>query len=148
MAGPTVIDFGQILLGNGATPTEVFTPICGIEGGSVNQVANTNDRFVRDCDFPGRVPTRQVITTSRQWDVTGSGLANPPEFTRLNAALGVARNYRIVVLARDGTDAGKLLGTYSGRAVLTASNLAFAEEGGTAEITLAGNDTLTWVVAP
>lgn len=147
MSYPTEIDFGQILLGNGATPTEVFTVVCGIENGSLNETVNTNDVFRRDCAKPGQVPTRKVKATGRQWDVTGNGVANTDEFTRLAAALGISKNYKIIVGKRDGTDAGTILGTFSGPMVLTAKNINFDAQSGTMEITAAGENTPIWTPA-
>lgn len=146
MSYPTEIDAGQILMGDGASP-EVFSVICGIENGTLNQVVNTSDQFRRDCAKPGAIPTRKVKVTSKQWDVTGSGVANVAQFATIKAALGISKNYKIVVIKRDGTDAGDDLGTFSGTAVLTANNISFSQEDGTMEITLAGENDLTWTAA-
>lgn len=148
MSFPTEIDFGQILMGDGATPTEVFTVICGIENGTVNNVINSSDVFRRDCAKPGKPASRKVKVSGKQWDVTGAGVANTAQFAALGTALGISKNYKILVGKRDGTDAGTLLGTFSGQAVLTAHNISFDQESGTMEVTLAGENDLTWTVAP
>lgn len=147
MSFPVEFDFAQVLIGDGATP-EVFTILCGIEDVSVNQSAETSDRYRRDCEKPGTVPSRKVVVTGRKWDITGNGVASAAMIPTLTANLGIHRNYRVVGGRRDGTDAGETVGTFEGRAVLTSNNLAIGGEGGTGEITLAGDGLLTFTPAP
>jgi hypothetical protein len=146
MSLPTEFDFALIKMGDGATPTEVFTVICGIESAQVNQVANTSDHFVRDCTNPGRVPYRRVKTNGKQMDITGSGLSNADTIQDFIDALGLSKNYKIEGYQRDGTDAGNLLGTYAGPFVMTANNLNIAAEA-TGEITLASDGAWTYSAA-
>lgn len=149
MSVPTEIEFARIKIGDGATPTEVFTTICGLENVTVNETVSTTDRGVRDCTTPNAVPNRRVKVTLRQTDITGSGLSNADEIADLRAALGKTKNYRIECYADDGTDAGDLLGTYAGPFVMTASNLNLTQEGAaSAEITLASDGAVTYTAAP
>lgn len=146
MSYPNEADFIIVKLGDGATP-EVFTTICGIENATINQTVNTSDRFRRDCAKPGSVPTRKVKVTGKQWDATGSGVVNVDEFTTFNAALGIRKNYQFDFGKRDGTDAGEIIGTYQGPAVMTAANINMGDSEGTNEITLAGEDEIVWTAA-
>lgn len=148
MSLPTEADFAIIKIGNGATPTEAFAIACGIQDVNVNQVANTQDRFVRDCAKPGEVPNRKVKVTGKQLDVTGSGLIDKAHIDTFTDALGTTGNYKVELYADDGTDAGDLLGTVAGAFMLTAANLSIPREGtGSAEITLASHGAWTWTAA-
>lgn len=146
MSYPTEIDAVIVKLGDGADP-EVFTTVCGIENATLNDTVQTNDRFRRDCAKPGQIPTRKVRVTGKQWDLTGNGVANVDELVRLKSALGIRKNYQLVAIQYDGTDAGEELGTFSGPGVLTARNLNMSPNEGTMEITVAGEDDLVWTPA-
>lgn len=147
MSYPTEIDAAVIRIGNGASP-EVFEIACGIEAVTVNETANTSDRFRRDCAKPGAIPRRGVKVNGIQWDITGSGVANADMLTKLKAALGQHKNYEIDAIAYNGTDAGDLLGTFVGQGVMTAKNLNLQTNGdSTMEITIAGENDLVWTAA-
>lgn len=146
MSLPNEPDFVTVKVGNGAT-TEVFTIICGIETANVNRTVNTSDRFRRDCAKPAAIPTRKVRVTSTQWDVTGSGVINMDEFDTFDGALGLRKNYHVEFGKRDGTDAGVIIGTYSGPGVMTAANISMGSDEGTADITIAGEDEIVWTLA-
>lgn len=147
MSLPTEFDFALVKMGDGATP-EVFTAICGLQDGTVNRTVNTQDRFVRDCAKPGEIPERKVKATGRQSDITGTGLTNAAEVSRVEAALGKVKNYKIEVYADDGTDTGDLLGTWSGAFMLTAANNTIPREGTSAfEMTLVSHGAMTWAAA-
>lgn len=147
MSLPVEIDWAIVKLGDGESP-EVFTIICGIQDVAVNQTANTTDRNVRDCDTPGAVPTRLTKLNSKQLDISGSGLSNSQEIVRLNDALGKVKNYKVELYRDDETDAGVLLGTYSGAFRMTTNNLNTAREGiAGAEINLASHGDWTYTDA-
>lgn len=147
MSLPTEFDFAVIQIGDGGSP-EAFSIICGMKDVTVNPVANSADRFVRDCAKPGEVPVRKVKATGKQLDVTGSGLTDKAMVTTLLAALGKVKNYKILGYADDGTDTGTLLGTISGAFMLTASNLNMPrDDAASAEITLANHGAWTWTAA-
>lgn len=149
MSLPVEFDFALIKMGNGATPTELFETICGMQDVTLNETVNTNDRFVRDCAKPGEVPQRRVQPSGKQTDMTGTGLTNADNIADVRAALGVSKNYRVEVYKRDGTDAGELLGTFAGPFVMTSSNLNMSlETPGSAEITLASDGAITYTPAP
>lgn len=148
MSVPTEADFALVKIGDGATPTEVFTVLCGLQDTNINRVANTSDRFVRDCAKPGEIPNRKVKTTGKQLDVTGSGLIDKAQIDVFEDALGAAKNYKIELYADDGTDAGDLLGTFAGAFVMTAANMSVPRDGSaSAEVTLASHGAWTWTAA-
>lgn len=148
MSLPVEADFALIKLGDGGSPTETFAILCGIKDVSINRVANTNDRFVRDCTKPGEVPVRKVRTTGKQLDITGSGYIDKSHVAIFNTALGVSENYKIELYQADGTDAGVLMGTFAGAFVMTAANASIAQDSdSSAEVTLANNGAWTWTAA-
>ncbi len=147
MSYPTEPDAAIIKMGDGATPTEVFTVVCGIENVTINQSVQTSDVYRKDCAKPGLVPTRRNRVTGKSWDMSGSGVFNISEIVSINSALGLRKNYKVEFIRRDGTDTGVLLGTYAGAAVMTANNISMGDEG-TNEITFAGEDLIVWTVAP
>ncbi len=146
MSYPNEIDAVVVKRGNGATP-EVFTTICGMETVNLNQTVQSNDRFRRDCAKPGKIPTRTVRVTGRQWDFTGSGIANVDEIDGFIASLGVRQNYQLVAIKYDGTDAGEELGTFSGPGDLTSNSWSLDANEGGSEMTIAGEDDLVWTPA-
>jgi hypothetical protein len=144
MSYPVEIDAAIIKIGNGATP-EVFAIACGLENVTINETVNTTDRFRRDCAKPGQIPSRGIRVNGLQWDITGSGVANADQFTAFKAALGQHKNYQIDAIRYDGTDAGELLGTFTGQGVMTAKNLNLQTSGeSSAEVTIAGENDLVW----
>lgn len=144
MSFPTEFDFVLVKIGDGATPTEAFTLLCGLENATVNETVNTTDRFRRDCAKPGSVPKRASRVTGEQWDITANGVVNLDQIDLLSAAKGVERNYELEFGQRDGTDAGDIIATASGPAILTSRTINGSQEEGTMEITLTGQDELTW----
>lgn len=147
MSEPIEFDFARVRIGDGADP-EVFAVICDLTQVSINEGAETSTRYRRDCTTPNKPATRRSRTTGTFWDVNGTGLVNEPQNATLRAAIGRRKNYEVEVYRDDGTDAGELLGTYSGEAIMTARNISTDREGdGSMEITLEGQNTLTYVSA-
>jgi len=146
MSYPTEIDAAIIY----AVPAEGGERVilCGIENVTVNETANTSDRFRTECDKPGKIPTRSIRVTGLQWDITGSGVSNADQLTALKGMLGLRRDYEIDAIQYDGTDEGKLLGTFTGTGVMTAKNLNLQRSGDSgSEVTIAGEGDLTWTAA-
>lgn len=96
MAQPDIIrgTYFVLAMGNGATPTEVFTALCGITTRTFTSQVNTNDVFTRDCDDPEDIPIRRLIATGRQWSLSGEGQLNRANLDDIIAAEGVTKNYR------------------------------------------------------
>lgn len=84
-----------LLKGNGATPTEAFTAVCGITTKNFTGQINTNDNFVADCDNPTDVPIRRVTATGKQFDLSAEGLMNRSNVQDMWNALGTFGNWRL-----------------------------------------------------
>lgn len=148
MSEPTEIDFAIVKMGDGAA-TEVFTTICGLANVVINRSAQASDRYVPDCAKPGAIPLRKQRVTGRSMEVTGSGLTNALEIPRMEAALGILKNYHVELYAADGTDAGDLLGTYSFASHMTTANMNLTREGDAqADITLPAHGAWVYTPAP
>lgn len=147
MSLPVEPDFAIIKMGDGGG-SEVFSITCGIQDVNINAVANTSDRFTRDCAKPGEIPYRKVKATGKQMDITGSGLIDKAQITAYNTALGKVKNYKVELYQDDGTDAGSLMGTYAAALMLTAQNQAIPRENSaTVELNLASHGAWTWTAA-
>jgi hypothetical protein len=144
MSYPTEIDAAIIYsVTTGQTP--VRTILCGIENVTINETANTSDRFRTECDKPGKIPTRSVRVAGLQWDITGSGVSNADQLTALKGMLGQHKAYEVDAIRYDGTDEGDLLGTFAGTGVMTAKNLNLQRSGDSgSEVTIAGEGDLIW----
>jgi len=148
MSYPQEFDAAIIYTVVGSGGTAVRTVLCGIEDVSINEVANTTDRFRTDCAKPGAIPTRSVRVNSTQWDVTGSGVTNATDVAARKSALGQHLNYEIDAIRYDGTDEGEVLGTFAGPGVLTSSNNNMQRQGDSgSEVTIAGEGELIWTPA-
>jgi hypothetical protein len=148
MSYPVEADFALIQRGDGGSPSETFSILCGIESVGINRVANTNDRFRRDCAKPGEVPVRKVRVTGKQLDITGSGAIDKSHIAIFNEALGDTGNYKVELFTNDGTDTGVLMGAFAGAFVLTAANVNISQgQDATAEVTLASHGAWTWAAA-
>lgn len=98
MAQPKIIrgTYFSLMLGNGATPTEVFAALCGITTRTFTGQVNTNDVFTRDCALPENVPIRRVIATGKQWELSGEGVLNRSDLEAIQAELGAISNWRLL----------------------------------------------------
>lgn len=118
MARPKILrgTYVNILMSDAATPA-TFYPICGLTTRDFTDQINTSDAFVRDCALPTDVPTRSVIGTGRQWDVTGSGWMNRTLLSKIDAVVGVLNLYRFEL----AQPAGDLVygGYYAGSGIMT-----------------------------
>lgn len=148
MSFPQDFDWAQIKIGDGATPTEVFTVVCGIDNVSINEQADTNKLMRRDCTKPGSIPSALIQVTGKSCTISGSGIADTAQMEVLRAALGLPKNYKIDAGYYNSTDSGQLAGTFAANAVLTARNMQTGEGVTTMEITLECNGIPVWTAAP
>lgn len=76
MAKPTTLSAAKLLIqvGDGATPTEVFSAPCGLNAKGINFGKETNDVTVPDCLDPDAPAWVERIATSFSGTVSGSGL--------------------------------------------------------------------------
>lgn len=64
----------RVLLGDGGTPTELFTAFCGLTAKSINFQTNTNEFFVPDCDDPDAPAWREIAKSGRFVSIAGEGI--------------------------------------------------------------------------
>lgn len=150
MSLPNSADFALIKVQTAAGPPAVFTLLCGIEGVNINRTVQTSERYQRDCATPNRAGKRKLRVTGSSWSVTGNGSDNIDIEAEYEDAIGVRQIYHVELYKDDGTDAGELMGTYAGTAILTTRNQAYSQDAdsGTTDITLEGEGDLVWTVAP
>lgn len=152
MAQPKIIrgTYFSLMLGDGATPTEVFTALCGITTRNFTSQKNTNDVFTRDCADPENVPVRNVIVTGAQWDLTGEGTLNRQNLEAIMAADdGQPHNFRY--LFTEPTTDEVFQGYYAGAGIITNLTINSEDESfATISITIAsdGEWTFTEVTPP
>jgi predicted secreted protein len=96
MAQPDIIrgTYFVLAMGDGGNPTETFLALCGITTRTFTAQINTNDVFTRDCADPEDIPIRRLITTGRQWSLSGEGQLNRDNLDTIIAAQGLTKNYR------------------------------------------------------
>ncbi len=132
-------------VGDGTTPTEVFTPICGAYVTAFNHTAQTSDRFLPDCSDRTKTPRRVPFVTGIQWDVTAGGAAELTNLVTIQNLVGITNNYRITVYEDDFTTE---YGYYEGAFVMTACNLGGSQnDPANREITLASKGEITFTPA-
>lgn len=148
MSEPNSADFALIKIQTADGPPAVLTLVCGIEGVTINRTAQTNETYRRDCAKPNRPGTRKLRVTGSSWSISGTGSDNIDLEEEMSDAFGVRKTYAIELYRDDGTDAGDLMGTYGGTALMTTRNQSYSQDSaGTAEITLEGEGALTWTAA-
>lgn len=148
MSVPTEFDFATLEIGDGATPTEVFTLSCGKTDLTINTTASSTDRMRRDCAKPGEVPFRMTRATGKQMDITATGLTDATAFGIEIDLVGTRNNVKVKLFADDGTDAGDLIGTIALNAMVTAMNVGVPRDGdSSAELSLASHGAWTWTAA-
>jgi len=128
MAQPDIIrgTYFVLAMGDGATPTETFTGLCGITTRTLTAQANTADQFTRDCADPEDTPIRNLIVTGRQWSLSGEGSLNRAQLEDLNAAFGIPKNYRFYYT--EPSDDEVFQGYYEGRAILVTKTITGGDD--------------------
>ena len=149
MSEPNSADFALLKIKTADGPPVVLTLVCGIEGVTINRTAQTSESYRRDCAKPNRPGTRKLRVTGSSWSISGTGSDNIDLEEEMTDAFGVRKDYSVELYRDDGTDAGALMGTYGGNALMTTRNQSYSQDGesGTAEITLEGEGTLVWTAA-
>jgi hypothetical protein len=76
MAQPTVLSFGKgiVFVGDGASPDEVFTKLCGFNSMSLTIEKDTNDVTVPDCDNPDAPAWQATDVLSLAWNMEFEGV--------------------------------------------------------------------------
>lgn len=128
--------FGQFIIeiGDGATPTEEFTPICGLTSKGINFSAETVTSEVPDCDDEDLPSWMEKDVKAVGASISGSGMwAKQSHETMMQWILnGTKKNVKVRYPATAGD-----VGSLTGPAVCTALGHA-AEKGGriTCEISI------------
>lgn len=150
MSEPTLYDFALIKFSD-MEVTPAFTTLCGLVGVQVNETVETQERRVRDCATPNKPGVRRMTIVGTNWTISGTGRTNADQRATIKTELlGKKVNYKVEYYKDDGTNAGELLGTDAGLAVMTANNISMDPDAGTSdlEITLEGEGDLTYTAAP
>jgi predicted secreted protein len=123
MAQPDIIrgTYFVLAMGDGGTPTEVFTALCGLTTRNLNYTANTTDVFTRDCAEPAEVPIRRALVTGEQWTLSGSGSLNRENIDTILAAKGTPKNYRFYWT--EPADDEVYAGYFEGQAILSSISI-------------------------
>lgn len=77
MAAPTTAKFGKfrVLLGDGATPTEVFAAPCGFSSKSFTLAKNLQEVDLPDCDDPDQIAWIGRDAQNLSASISGDGVA-------------------------------------------------------------------------
>jgi hypothetical protein len=115
MAKPTTFPFKDmlILIGDGATPTEVFTAPCGLTTKNFELSANSNEVQVPDCDDPDAPAWIERVVATMTGTIAGNGIMAKESFPlwRDWALQGVTKNARVQLI-------GAAMGYYAGAFIL------------------------------
>lgn len=149
MAKPTTASWSKLLimLGDGATPTEVFTAPCALTTKGITFSADTSDSNVPDCDNPDLPSWVERTVRGLSGEISGSGrlaLESLPTW-RTWFFGGARKNIRVridVPLANNG-------GYFAMGAVLTGFGVSGNEDDGKlgVEVTIQSDGEVTWVPA-
>lgn len=145
MSEPTEIAFAIIKYSDmEVSPT--FAALCGITNVTITENTETQDRRVRDCATPNKPGVLRTKIIGNTWSVSGSGLTNADLIETVKDDLfGTRIDYQIEVYEDDDTDAGNLLGTYTGTAIWDANTLALDQDNDSSwSLNLKGTGDLTY----
>lgn len=129
MAQPDILPgtYFSLMLGDGATPTENFTALCGITTRKFTSTTNVNERFTRDCNDPTDVPVRRLITSGKQWSLSGEGVLNRANLATIQAADdGLVHNWRYVFT--EPADDLVFQGYYFGGGIMTSLEITGGDD--------------------
>lgn len=146
MAAPTTLKFGAgaFYIGDGATPTEVFTKLCGFTEMELTIDKETNDSTVPDCDDPDAAAWTERDVVSLSWSMTFSGVLAKEALPLLEAETLQSDTTNIRLdLAGAGTGAGTPNKRYAGRAHINHSITGSRGEKWQVEVTVTGDGALT-----
>ena len=128
MAQPDIIrgTYFSLMLGDGGGP-ETFAALCGINTRRFVSTTNTSDQFTRDCADPENVPVRNLITTGKQWSLSGEGTLNRANLASIQAADdGQPHNWRF--LFTEPADDLVYQGYYEGAGIITSLEITGGDE--------------------
>ncbi|MGL4640527.1 MAG: phage tail tube protein [Shewanella sp.] len=135
-----------VALGDGATPTEVFTVICGMSEKGLTRTKQINETTDWDCADANALPVTVKDVNGSSWSINMSGLFHATSRPNIDAfyALTTSRNVRVVF-----DDGANIDGYYQGKAHMSSLEIGATNgQYGTASITLEGDGELTWTNTP
>lgn len=145
MAAPTTFRFGAgvFSIGDGATPTELFTKICGFTEYTLAVEKETNDTTVPDCDDPDAAAWTERDVVSQAWSATCSGVLAKEALPLLEAATfqSAPTNIRFDLIGA-GTGTGTPNKRYTGRAHIRHTITGSRGEKVQVEVTVEGDGAL------
>jgi hypothetical protein len=146
---PKEFKFAKIKFSDGAV-IPVFADLCGVYDVTVNEVAETTQTRVRDCNALGGPGVNELKVVGTNWTISGTGLTNADQTAVIGTALFAKQVEYIVEGYTTGpTPAGVLLGTFEGAGILTARNMGIPIEGASSlELTIEGTGLLAYTPAP
>lgn len=149
MSLPNSADLALVKVQTAPGPPAVFTLLCGIDSASIARAVQQSETYRRDCAKPNRPGQRKLRVTGTSWSITASGADNVDIEDVYSDCFGVRKVYHFELYKDDDTDAGELLGTYAGTAIMTTRNQGYTQDAsGTTEVTLEGEGLLVWTEAP
>lgn len=127
MTTPSIVrgTYVSLLVESDVTPG-TFIPFCGINTRTFTEQVNTNDVFTRDCDDPESIPFRRLVSTGKQWDLSGSGQYNRAQGELVSSLVGVTKNYRFLI--GEPADDAVYTSYFQGLAKLTQRQITGADE--------------------
>jgi len=148
MADPTLTNEFLIMIGDGGTPTEAFSWLCGAKARKAKFTNNTGETEVLDCSDPTGSPAalaRWVVSQDTNLEISGNISVEALPTLRAWADGPDPKNIRIVI---DETAANN--GGYWGLAAIL-QELEFAQESATDKATftatIVGATRRTWTDA-
>jgi predicted secreted protein len=146
MAKPTTFPFKDmlILIGDGATPTEVFTAPCGLTTKNFELSANSNEVQVPDCDDPDAPAWIERVVATMTGTIAGNGIMAKESFPlwRDWALQGVTKNARVQLI-------GAAMGYYAGAFILSKFGIS-ADLGDKVQVdvTMDSDGQISWTAVP
>jgi predicted secreted protein len=146
MAKPTTFPFKDmlILIGDGATPTEVFTAPCGLTTKNFELSANSNEVQVPDCDDPDAPAWIERVVATMTGTIAGNGIMAKESFPlwRDWALQGVTKNARVQLI-------GATMGYYAGAFILSKFGIS-ADLGDKVQVdvTMDSDGQISWTAVP
>lgn len=135
MAKPTTLRWTKLSIwpGDGASPEDFTTKVCGMTSKGFSISGQTSDSVVPDCDDPDLPAWIERIMRSLSAGVTGAGLMSEETFSFWTtwSLSGAAKNCRIVI------DLATSPGYFAGSFLLTKFDLSGNESDGKMQISLA-----------
>lgn len=132
-----------IKIGDGATPTEVFTVLCGLTSKTLTINNNEIDVTTADCADPGGGLWTEVMTGAKRVSVSGNGLfkdeAAEAALNTLAMADNSIGNFQVIVPD---------FGTFQGAFFLSSVEYGGEQEGGvTYSLALASSGEITFTAS-